>query len=180
MALNERFFDVFPTGLNFFDRYVRAAAELEQLEKEMALMRQQMFHLVPHNHFEVAAPMTPATVVQLQPLAPIIHENGETKLKLEFNVKEFKPNEVKVKILGNNTLQVRAEHEEKAENGEVSKRLYVRQYQVPKGVEIEHLKPTLTKDGVLTIEAPAPKMTPSERLVPIQFSSEEAAQPMQQ
>jgi HSP20 family molecular chaperone IbpA len=178
MALSERLFDVFPTGLNFFDRYFRVAAELEQLEKEMGLMRQQMFHLLPHNSFEAAGSMTPAAVVQLQPLAPIIHENGETKLKLEFSVKDFQPNEVKVKILGNNTLQVRAEHEEQTESGETKKRLYVRQYQVPKGVDIEHMKPTLSKDGVLTIEAPAPSLKPSERLVPIQFKGDET--PMQQ
>jgi HSP20 family molecular chaperone IbpA len=173
MSLMERFFDVHHTGLNFFDRiFANAVAEMEQMEQEMELMRQQMFQLLPHNSFEVASTMTPAAVVQLQPYAPIIQEGGQTKLKLEFNVKDFKPEEVKVKVVGQDTVQVRAEHMEKSDSGETKKRLYVRQYKLPKGVDIEHLKPTLSKDGVLTVEAPAPSLAPSERLVPIEFKGD--------
>lgn len=171
MALVERFFDIYPTGLNFFDPFfANAAAEMRQMEQEMELMRRHMFQLIPHNSFEASTPMTPASVVQLQPVAPIVHEDGQTKLKLEFNVKDFKPEEVKVKVVGDNILQVRAEHNEKSDNGD-SRRLYIRQYRVPKGVDVEHIRPTLSKDGVLTVEAPAPSLAPSERLVPIEFTS---------
>ena len=65
--------------------------------------------------------------------------------------------------------QVSAEHEEKNENGETRRRFYVRQYRLPKGVDVEHLRPSLSKDGVLTVEAPAPGLAPSERLLPIQY-----------
>jgi len=174
MALMERFFDIYPTGLNFFDALFHdAAAEMAQMEHEMDLMRRRMFHLLPHDNFEVASAITPAAAVQLQPLAPIVMgEDGKAKLKLEFNVKDFKPEEVKLKVVGENTLQVRAEHEEKNEKGEVSKRLYVRQYKLPKGVEVANIKPTLSKDGVLTVEAPAPGLVPSERLIPIEFKED--------
>ena len=47
---------------------------------------------------------------ELEPLVPVVEENGERKMKLEFNVKDYKPEEVKVKMLGNNTLQVRCTH----------------------------------------------------------------------
>jgi HSP20 family molecular chaperone IbpA len=121
--------------------------------------------------------MSPAASVHLQPFAPIVSEDGQTKLKLQFDVKEFKPEEVKVKLLGPNTLQVCAEHQEKAEDGsEVKKRLYVRQYQLPKGVEVEHLKPSMTKDGVLTVEAPAPSLAPAERLIPVEYKGDDASQ----
>ena len=55
----------------------------------------------------------------------------------------------------------------------MKRRLYVRQYSLPKGVDVEHVRPTLTKDGVLTVEAPAPSLTANERLIPIEYKHEE-------
>lgn len=56
---------------------------------------------------------------------------------------------------------------EKSDAGE-SKKLYIRQYTLPEGVNVDGMRPTLTKDGVLTIEAPAPTLTATERLIPIE------------
>jgi len=101
MALLEKFYDVRHTGLNFFDHYFQnTMLEMQAMEAEMAHMRDQMFQLFPHN------PDGGALDVDMQPRVPIVEERGETKLKLEFNVKDFRPDEVKVKILGNNILQV--------------------------------------------------------------------------
>jgi len=101
MALLEKFFDVNHTGLNFFDRYFHnAMLEMQAMEAEMARMRNQMFQLFPHN------PEGGTLDSDMQPRVPIVQEGGETKLKLDFNVKDFRPDEVKVKILGNNILQV--------------------------------------------------------------------------
>ena len=72
------------------------------------------------------------------------------------------------------TLQVSAEHEETNEKGETRHRMYVRQYRLPKGVDVEHVRPSLSKDGVLTIEAPAPGLAPSERLVPIRYNANDS------
>ena len=47
--------------------------------------------------------------------------------------------------------------------------MYVRQYSLPKGVDVEHVRPSLTKDGVLTVEAPATSLSPTERLIPIEY-----------
>ena len=66
-------------------------------------------------------------------------------------------------------FQVSAEHEEKNDQGETRRRLYLRQYRLPKGVDVDHLKPSLSKDGVLTIEAPATGLAPREKLVPIEY-----------
>ena len=101
MALMEKFFDVSHTGHNFFDRYFQnAMLEMQAMDREMAHMRDQMFQLFPHN------PEGGALDTDMQPRVPIVEEGGETKLKLEFNVKNFRPDEVKVKIMGNNILQV--------------------------------------------------------------------------
>ena len=61
-----------------------------------------------------------------------------------------------------------ADHEEKTENG-YQRRQFIRQYSVPKGVDVAHVRPTLTKDGVLTIEAQAHSLQPGEKLVPISY-----------
>jgi HSP20 family molecular chaperone IbpA len=66
-------------------------------------------------------------------------------------------------------FQVYAEHEEKVDTEQV-RHIYVRQYHLPSGVDVEHIRPTLSKDGVLTIEAPAPGMAATERPVPIQYT----------
>jgi len=101
MALMEKFFDVHRTGFNFFDRYFQnAMLEMQAMDAEMARMRNQMFQLFPHN------PEGGALDTDMQPRVPVVEEHGESKLKLEFNVKDFRPDEVKVKILGNNILQV--------------------------------------------------------------------------
>jgi len=65
--------------------------------------------------------------------------------------------------------QVHAEHEEKSEAGDMTRRLYVRQYSLPKGVDADHIRPSLSKDGVLTIEAAATSLSPTERLIPIEY-----------
>ena len=105
MALMEKFFDVQHTGHNFFDRYFKnAMLEMQAMEAEMAHMRDQMFQLFPHN------PQGGTLDAEMEPRVPIVEEHGETKLKLEFNVKDFRRDEVKVKVLGNNILQVLAIH----------------------------------------------------------------------
>jgi len=65
-------------------------------------------------------------------------------------------------------VQVLAEHQEKSETGCVSHK-FLRQYSLPKGVDPAKVRPTLTDDGVLTIEAAAPSLQPSERLIPIEY-----------
>jgi HSP20 family molecular chaperone IbpA len=167
MSLSERLFDVHHLGLNFFDHvFGHASAEMETAMAQINDMRKQMYHLLPHD------PFGDTLASEMAPRVPIVEERGETKLKLEFNVQNFRPEEVQVKILGSNILQVRAEHEEKTDDGNFQRRLYVRQYSLPSGVDVEHVKPTLTKDGVLTIEAPAPTLAPNERLIPIKDKAE--------
>ena len=68
-----------------------------------------------------------------------------------------------------NCWQVHAEHEEKGDAGDMKRCMYVRQYSLPRGVDAEHVRPSLTKDGVLTVEAAAPSLSPTERLIPIEF-----------
>lgn len=65
-------------------------------------------------------------------------------------------------------LQVHAKHEEKTESKSVY-REYNREFLLPKGTNPEQIKSSLSKDGVLTVEAPLPMaITSGEKLIPIQ------------
>src|SRR5664279_5019196 len=100
MALMEKFFDIHHSGLNFFDcMFGDAAAEMEAQMVQMQNMRGQMYQLLPHD------PLGDTLASEMAPSVPIVEERGETKLKLQFNVHGFRPEEVKVKILGSNILQ---------------------------------------------------------------------------
>ncbi|KAJ8878935.1 hypothetical protein PR048_019538 [Dryococelus australis] len=62
-------------------------------------------------------------------------------------------------------FQVHAKHEEKTESKSVY-REYNREFMLPKGTNPETIKSSLSKDGVLTVEAPLPAIE-GEKLIPI-------------
>lgn len=152
-------FPVMHHGWNFFDEM---RATMANAEAEMNAMRGQMYRLMPQD-------LTDVLKTDIEPRGrAIVEEKGETKLKLEFDVHEFNPQDIKVKVLGNNILQVMADHEEKTDTG-FHRRTFVRQYSLPQGVDTTHVRPFLTKDGVLTIEASAPQLKPDQKMVPIDY-----------
>jgi hypothetical protein len=88
--------------LNFFDHFI--ADYYRQMAAEMEAMRRHMFQLVPPEALMI--PLCEGVCSEVEPVVPVVEENGERKMKLQFNVKDYKPEEVKVKMLGNNVLQV--------------------------------------------------------------------------
>jgi len=98
--------------------------------------------------------------------SPLIQEDGqEKKLKLRFDVSQYTPEEIVVKTV-DNKLMVHAKHEEKSETKSVY-REYNREFLLPKGTDPEMIRSSLSKDGVLTIEAPLPAIAAGEKLIPI-------------
>lgn len=86
-------------------------------------------------------------------------------LKLRFDVSQYTPEEIVVKTVDNKLL-VHAKHEEKTESKSVY-REYNREFLLPKGTNPESIKSSLSKDGVLTVEAPLPAIGTGEKLIPI-------------
>lgn len=99
--------------------------------------------------------------------SPLIQDGDDGKhLKLRFDVSQYAPEEIVVKTV-DNRLQVHAKHEEKSENRSVY-REYNREFLLPKGTNPEMIKSSLSKDGVLTVEAPLPALEGNkERMIPI-------------
>ncbi|XP_076664342.1 uncharacterized protein LOC143366825 isoform X1 [Andrena cerasifolii] len=98
--------------------------------------------------------------------SPLIQDEGDNKmLKLRFDVSQYTPEEIVVKTVDNKLL-VHAKHEEKTESKSVY-REYNREFLLPKGTNPESIKSSLSKDGVLTVEAPLPAIGSGEKLIPI-------------
>ncbi|XP_021944507.1 heat shock protein beta-1 isoform X1 [Folsomia candida] len=88
--------------------------------------------------------------------SPLIQEDGGDKtLKLRFDVSQYAPEEIVLKTIDNKLL-VHAKHEEKSETKSVY-REYNREFLLPSGVNPELIRSSLSKDGVLTVEAPLPQ-----------------------
>jgi HSP20 family molecular chaperone IbpA len=97
--------------------------------------------------------------------SPLVQDSDDGKvLKLRFDVTQYAPEEIMVKTV-DNRLQVHAKHEEKSENRSVF-REYNREFLLPKGTNPELIRSSLSKDGVLTVEAPLPAIE-GERRIPI-------------
>lgn len=87
-------------------------------------------------------------------------------LRLRFDVSEYRPEEISVKTV-DQKLKVHAKHEEKGEGRSVY-REYNREFLLPQGTDPELIKSTLSKDGILTVEAPLPTLPlASEHRIPI-------------
>ncbi|XP_034663937.1 heat shock protein beta-6 isoform X1 [Drosophila subobscura] len=98
--------------------------------------------------------------------SPLIQDEGDSKvLKLRFDVSQYAPEEIVVKTVDQKLL-VHAKHEEKSDTKSVY-REYNREFLLPKGVNPESIRSSLSKDGVLTVDAPLPALTAGETLIPI-------------
>lgn len=78
--------------------------------------------------------------------------NNNQSLRMRFDLREFKPEEVEV-TTSDGKVVVHAKHEEKSGKQLVFKE-YRRELMLPKGVDANNLKTTLSSDGVLTIGGP--------------------------
>ncbi|XP_055338546.1 heat shock protein beta-6-like [Paramacrobiotus metropolitanus] len=95
----------------------------------------------------------------------IAGEDGKC-LRLRFDVSEYRPEEISVKTV-DSKLKVHAKHEQKGDGKSVY-REYNREFLLPKGTDPELIRSTLSKDGILTVEAPLPALPgPSEHRIPI-------------
>ncbi|XP_050304231.1 heat shock protein beta-1 isoform X2 [Anthonomus grandis grandis] len=163
----------------------RFDAEMRKMEEEMSKFRSELMNRENKNFFSSTTSTTTQSSNTSSDLAhrggppaemttwydnlnsPLIQSDGNDKsLKLRFDVSQYAPEEIVVKTVDNKLL-VHAKHEEKTESKSVY-REYNREFLLPKGTNPELIKSSLSKDGVLTVEAPLPAITAGEKLIPIQ------------
>ncbi|GLH08828.1 hypothetical protein R5R35_004112 [Gryllus longicercus] len=155
----------------------RFDAEMRKMEEEMSRFRSELMNR--ESNFFKSTTSTSSTTSSTNDGArggevrtwldglnsPLIQDEGSNKmLKLRFDVSQYQPEEIVVKTVDNKLL-VHAKHEEKTESKSVY-REYNREFMLPKGTNPESIKSSLSKDGVLTVEAPLPAIE-GEKLIPI-------------
>ncbi|XP_033326935.1 alpha-crystallin B chain isoform X3 [Megalopta genalis] len=156
----------------------RFDAEMRKMEDEMSRFRSELMNRESNNFFKSTTSTTTQSTQNssLSPQhdsawldglnSPLIQDEGDSKmLKLRFDVSQYTPEEIVVKTVDNKLL-VHAKHEEKTESKSVY-REYNREFLLPKGTNPESIKSSLSKDGVLTVEAPLPAIGSGEKLIPI-------------
>jgi len=72
--------------------------------------------------------------------------------QINLDVKNFAPNELSVKTVGNDVIIEGAHEERQDEHGFVS-RQFTRRFNIPKGYDVKDVVSTLSSDGVLTVKA---------------------------
>uniref|UniRef100_A0A0B7A866 SHSP domain-containing protein n=1 Tax=Arion vulgaris TaxID=1028688 RepID=A0A0B7A866_9EUPU len=156
---------VMPLSRSFFNPERQLGTmdmDMQRMASEMRRMYQDMQHLMPVD----ANPDSWRKKENYLLDNPVYHDQslGRELFRLQFDVRQFKPEEISVKTVGSN-LTVHAKHEEKLE-GKSLHREYHREYVLPKDMNPENLVSKLSRDGVLTIEAPLP-VTDGNRLIAI-------------
>lgn len=96
----------------------------------------------------------------------ITHDKGG--LKINLDVQQFKPNELKVKVV-DNCVVIEGKHEERSDEHGFVSRQFTRRYKLPDDVDKQALTSNLSSDGVLQLQAPRLASLPStsEQSVPI-------------
>lgn len=98
---------------------------------------------------------------------------GKDKFNVNLDVQQFKPEEITVKVVGDNTVMVEGKHAEKEDEHGFISRHFVRKYVVPKKYDMSQISSKLSSDGVLSIAAPSIEDNAIEhRHVPIQRTGE--------
>merc|ERR1712179_17062 len=155
----------------------RFDSEMKKMEDEMSRFRNELMNresslfqrsmLTSSSNQDAASNNQAGSGSWLEGMnSPLIQQEGDCKqLKLRFDVSQYKPEEIVVKTVDNKLL-VHAKHEEKTESRSVY-REYNREFLLPKGTNPEVIKSSLSKDGVLTVEAPLPAMPEGEKVIPI-------------
>ncbi|XP_066998529.2 protein lethal(2)essential for life [Anabrus simplex] len=88
-------------------------------------------------------------------------ENNKDTFKIYLDVEQFKPEEIHVKLVGNNVV-VQGKHEERPdEHGQIA-REFERRYYLPRTVDKDAITSNLSSDGILIIEAPKKPLPPPE------------------
>merc|ERR1711971_215680 len=85
----------------------------------------------------------------IQPVSEGSEGSGQKELKLRFDVSQYSPEEIVVKTVDNKLL-VQAKHEEQSQ-GKTVFREYNREFLLPAGTDPDHIRSSLSKDGILTV-----------------------------
>merc|ERR1712226_1586300 len=88
---------------------------------------------------------------EMSPKAKVSYD--ETKFQVEFDVKDYKPEELSIKTEGS-TLVVLAKHEDKSGDSSYVTKQFEQRFTLPSGVKADAISSSLSRDGMLVVTAP--------------------------
>ncbi|KAJ8924287.1 hypothetical protein NQ315_007080 [Exocentrus adspersus] len=97
---------------------------------------------------------------ELANLRSVLQDTGSSvsldkdKFQANFDVQQFKPEEISVKVTGDRTVTIEGKHEEKPDEHGYISRHFVRKYVLPEDCDAKNVQSKLSSDGVLTVTAP--------------------------
>lgn len=124
------------------------------------------FVMVPRAGFSGpwSLPRQDSTVIENEPKTYRFDSKGFSAF---VDVKLFEPNEINVKTIGH-TIVVECNHQPRDDgHGEVA-RTFVRKFNLPYEYDMSLVTSSLSKDGILQLEAPKPRVVSEERQVEVQ------------
>lgn len=174
---------IFKDDLSFEERQSKVWEDMtrdmdrrrREWESEVENMRKGFFSLKPNGKFDsissrlgedfgLGGPSSTGSIGSSMTGGPMDYEDaigtvekdaeGKPVFKARFDVHDFKPEEVNVKMDADK-IQVHAKHESKTGGSSVS-REYSRSVNIPKDIDPMNLQCTMSNDGILSIEAPLP------------------------
>ncbi|CAG4939542.1 unnamed protein product [Colias eurytheme] len=134
-------------------------SEMKRIDEEMAKFSANLMGIYSQTDTALTTSKEkPAKQVNWELLntSPLIEGEGQDRvIKLRFDLSDFDPTEVNVNVI-NDLLEVTASHEISADN-RTTVREYRREFRLPRGVEAERIVSSLTREGVLMVQAPFPE-----------------------
>ncbi|XP_018610759.1 heat shock protein beta-1-like [Scleropages formosus] len=121
------------------------------------------------------SPPSPQLCLQIRGVSEI--RTGPDSWKIGLDVSHFSPEEITIRTK-EGYLEIAGKHEERQDEHGFVSRCFTRKYKLPPGVDLQHISSSLSRDGVLAVEAPLPPpapVLPTEIVIPIQVEEEEAA-----
>nr|QOX58981.1 small heat shock protein 19.8 [Trogoderma granarium] len=97
----------------------------------------------------------------------VVHDKDKFQVKVD--VQNFKPEEITVKTVDENAIQIEAKHESDDDKGFVSRHI-VRRFVLPKNHDLKNVVSSLSSDGILTVTAPRIEQKVTERVIPIKHT----------
>jgi HSP20 family molecular chaperone IbpA len=155
-----------------FDRTVRSMEHA--MQREMMGMQREMEHMIKnvdrtYTSDLVHQPSRPASVMEHYSLMNPIRcdVEGNRWLNCCFDLRTFKPEEIAVTLNAKERcINVEANHEVRDSKDHYIKRHYARKFFLPENINADlaklELKSCLNNEGLLSIEAALPKITPEE------------------
>lgn len=109
-------------------------------------------------------------------MTSIIPTMGKNGFEVSVDARQFRPDEIAVKIHGNSVI-IEGKHEEKQGETKYISRHFTQRYDLPYGYDADKITSELSSDGYLTVKAPSPKpLVSKERFIAIQQTGEKRGQ----